>query len=77
MGASTQAGARQGRLLLCFRVSKAPISIPLCCLQKGGPGRERGIFSGFTGKQGGFSNPINSLLTSERLKQINLFANPL
>lgn len=44
MGASTQAGARQGRLLLCFRVSKAPISIPLCCLQKGGREGEGDFF---------------------------------
>lgn len=69
-------GARQRRVLPCCRVSSVPVPITLCCLQKGGAEEGKGDFF-LVSPQEGFSNPINSLLTSEQLKQINLFANPL
>lgn len=43
-GASTQAGARQRRVLPCCRVPSVPVPIVLCCLQKGGAEEGKGDF---------------------------------
>jgi len=41
-GCKCQVGARQGKVVPCFRVSEARVPIPLCCLQKGGAGEREG-----------------------------------